>query len=99
MAHKLRAGRSHGSRFSEIDYARAIKGLNQYLGKMSGKSRHAEAFQTLGLDVCESKKGILVGMIIPGLPWRLFVFKTTCPESVPLDFSTRAQMLDAIADF
>lgn len=49
MARKLRAVRSHRSQFEEIDYARAVQGLNQYRGEMNGKFRYAEVFRTIEL--------------------------------------------------
>ncbi len=49
MARKLRAVRSHRSQLGEFDYARAIQGLNQYRGEMTGKFRYAEAFQIIHL--------------------------------------------------
>ncbi len=49
MARKLRAVRSHRSQLGEFDYARAIQGLNQYRGEMTGKFRYAEVFQNVDL--------------------------------------------------
>lgn len=49
MARKLRAVRAHRSQFREIDYARAVEGLNQYRGEMSNRSRYAEVFQNIDL--------------------------------------------------
>lgn len=49
MTRKLRAVRAHRSQFSEIDYARAVRGLNQYRGEMSTRFRYAEVFQNIDL--------------------------------------------------
>jgi len=49
MPRKLRAVRSHRSQLREIDYARAVQGLNQYRGEMTGKFRYAEVFQNIDL--------------------------------------------------
>lgn len=49
MPRKLRAVRAHRSQFSEIDYARAVKGLNQYRGEMSARFRYAEVFRKIDL--------------------------------------------------
>lgn len=49
MPRKLRAVRAHSSQFSEIDYARAVQGLNQYRGEMSMRLRYAEVFQNIDL--------------------------------------------------
>jgi len=47
MSRKLRALRAHASQFEEFDYARAVRGLNQYRGALAGKCAYAEVFQTL----------------------------------------------------
>lgn len=47
MPRKLRALRKHASQFTEWDYVRAIKGLNEYRGAMAGRCRYAEVFQEL----------------------------------------------------
>lgn len=49
MVRKLRAVRAHRSQFSEIDYARAVRGLNQYRGEMSTRFRYAEVFQNIDM--------------------------------------------------
>ena len=49
LARKLRAVRAHRSQFREIDYARAVRGLNQYRGEMSTRFRYAEVFQNIDL--------------------------------------------------
>jgi LmbE family N-acetylglucosaminyl deacetylase len=49
MSRKLRAIRAHRSQFSEIDYARAVQGLNQYRGEMSMRFRYAEVFQNFNV--------------------------------------------------
>lgn len=47
MPRKLRALRQHASQLQEWDYARAVKGLNEYRGAMAGRCRYAEVFQEL----------------------------------------------------
>ena len=47
MTRKLRALRAHASQIAELDYARAVRGLNQYRGALAGKCAYAEVFQTL----------------------------------------------------
>jgi LmbE family N-acetylglucosaminyl deacetylase len=47
MTRKLRALRCHASQFSEFNYARAVKGLNQYRGELAGRCAYAEVFQKL----------------------------------------------------
>lgn len=47
MPRKMRALRAHQSQLRNFDYARAIRGLNQYRGVMAGKCRYAEVFQTI----------------------------------------------------
>ena len=49
MPRKLRALRAHRSQLSEFDYARAVRGLNQFRGELAAKCRYAEVFQTLDL--------------------------------------------------
>jgi len=49
MPRKLRAVRAHRSQFAEIDYARAVEGLNQYRGEMTGKFDYAEVSQIVNL--------------------------------------------------
>jgi LmbE family N-acetylglucosaminyl deacetylase len=46
MPRKLRAVRAHRSQMMEFDYARAVKGLNQFRGELHGKCRFAEAFES-----------------------------------------------------
>jgi LmbE family N-acetylglucosaminyl deacetylase len=46
MPRKLRAIRAHRSQMAEFDYARAVKGLNQFRGEIAGKCRFAEVFST-----------------------------------------------------
>jgi N-acetylglucosamine malate deacetylase 1 len=50
---KLRAVRAHRSQLEQIDYARAVRGLNEYRGEMAGHCRYAEVFQTLSLNPTE----------------------------------------------
>lgn len=47
MSLKLRALRAHRSQLKDWDYARAVRGLNEYRGAMAGRCRYAEIFQTL----------------------------------------------------
>lgn len=47
MARKLRAIRAHRSQLEAFDYARAVRGLNEYRGELAAKSRYAEVFETL----------------------------------------------------
>lgn len=47
MPRKLRALRAHRSQLGEFDYARAIRGLNQYRGALAARRPYAEVFQTL----------------------------------------------------
>jgi N-acetylglucosamine malate deacetylase 1 len=49
MPRKLRALRAHRSQLDEFDYARAVRGLNQYRGALAAHSRYAEVFQTMAL--------------------------------------------------
>jgi LmbE family N-acetylglucosaminyl deacetylase len=49
MKSKLRAVRAHASQFTEIDYAAAISGLNQYRGIIACRCAFAEVFQMLSL--------------------------------------------------
>jgi len=49
MPRKLRAVRAHRSQLSEIDYARAVQGLNQYRGELSTRFHYAEVFQNIDL--------------------------------------------------
>lgn len=51
MPKKLRAVRKHTSQLKEWDYARAVKGLNEYRGAMAGRCRYAEVFQELSRAV------------------------------------------------
>jgi LmbE family N-acetylglucosaminyl deacetylase len=51
IAQKLQAVRAHRSQLKEFNYARAIKGLNQYRGIMAGKCPYAEVFQVLSSRV------------------------------------------------
>lgn len=44
MPRKLRAIRAHRSQLQEFDYARAMRGLNQYRGVIAGKYSFAEVF-------------------------------------------------------
>jgi LmbE family N-acetylglucosaminyl deacetylase len=50
MPCKLRALRAHKSQLGEFDYARAMKGLNQFRGALAAKCSFAEVFQTLKLS-------------------------------------------------
>jgi LmbE family N-acetylglucosaminyl deacetylase len=47
MPHKLRAIRAHRSQLAQLPYDRAIRGLNEYRGTISGRCRFAEVFQIL----------------------------------------------------
>lgn len=47
MKLKLRALRAHRSQLGEFDYVRAVSGLNQFRGALTGRCRFAEVFQTL----------------------------------------------------
>ncbi len=46
MARKVRAIRAHRSQLQEFDYARAMRGLNQYRGAVAGHCAFAEVFLT-----------------------------------------------------
>ncbi len=50
MRHKLRALRKHQSQLDEFDYARAVRGLNEYRGVTAGRCRYAEVFQELAIQ-------------------------------------------------
>jgi LmbE family N-acetylglucosaminyl deacetylase len=47
MPRKLRAVRAHRSQMAEFDYARAVKGLNQFRGELAGSCRFAEVFKLI----------------------------------------------------
>jgi LmbE family N-acetylglucosaminyl deacetylase len=47
MPRKLRALRAHASQLKEFDYARAIRGLNQYRGQLAARRPYVEVFQVL----------------------------------------------------
>jgi LmbE family N-acetylglucosaminyl deacetylase len=47
MTRKLQALRAHRSQQNEFNYARALRGLNQFRGELAAKCRYAEVFQTL----------------------------------------------------
>jgi LmbE family N-acetylglucosaminyl deacetylase len=47
MPLKLRAIRAHRSQLAQLPYDRAIRGLNEYRGAISGRCRFAEVFQIL----------------------------------------------------
>ena len=47
MQRKMRAVRCHRSQLHEFAYDRAVRGLNQFRGIMSGRCRYAEVFQSL----------------------------------------------------
>ena len=47
MACKLRALRRHRSQTASWPYVRAVRGLNEFRGAMSGRCRYAEVFQDL----------------------------------------------------
>jgi N-acetylglucosamine malate deacetylase 1 len=47
MGTKLRALRKHRSQVSQWDYARAVRGLNEFRGAMAGRCRYAEVFQEI----------------------------------------------------
>lgn len=49
MVVKLRALRRHRSQVASWDYVRAVRGLNEFRGAMSGRCRYAEVFQELSL--------------------------------------------------
>ena len=49
MPTKLRALRAHRSQLSQFDYARAVRGLNQFRGALAARCRYAEVFQTISL--------------------------------------------------
>ena len=50
MKLKLRALRMHRSQLNGFDYVRAVTGLNQYRGELTGECRFAEVFQSLSVD-------------------------------------------------
>ena len=47
MTRKLRALRAHRSQVKQIDYDRAVRGLNSYRGALSARTRFAEVFQVI----------------------------------------------------
>ena len=47
MSQKLEALRAHKSQLEDLDYARAITGLNEYRGVLAGRCQYAEVFQNL----------------------------------------------------
>lgn len=49
MDQKLKALGEHRSQISQIDYARAVRGLNEFRGAITGRCRFAEVFQELTL--------------------------------------------------
>jgi len=50
MSRKLQAVRAHRSQFGELDYARAVQGLDQYRGALAGKCAFAEVFQAINAN-------------------------------------------------
>jgi len=46
---KMRALKCHASQLADIDYVRAMRGLNQYRGVVAARCRYAEVFQSLSL--------------------------------------------------
>jgi LmbE family N-acetylglucosaminyl deacetylase len=47
---KLKAVRAHKSQSRDLDYARAIAGLNQYRGELAARARYAEVFTETRLE-------------------------------------------------
>ena len=47
MSRKLRALRCHRSQLQDLDYVRAVRGLNAYRGAIAGRWRYGEVFQKL----------------------------------------------------
>jgi LmbE family N-acetylglucosaminyl deacetylase len=50
MPRKLRAIRAHHSQLNDLAYDRAIRGLNEYRGALSGRCKYAEVFQEIHLS-------------------------------------------------
>jgi LmbE family N-acetylglucosaminyl deacetylase len=47
MDTKLKALGEHRSQITQLDYVRAVRGLNEFRGAMAGRCRYAEVFQEL----------------------------------------------------
>ena len=47
MDTKLKALGEHRSQISQLDYVRAVRGLNEFRGAMAGRCRYAEVFQEI----------------------------------------------------
>ncbi|MBN2505253.1 MAG: PIG-L family deacetylase [Verrucomicrobia bacterium] len=50
MPRKLRALRAHRSQLGEFDYARAVRGLNQFRGELAARCRYAEVFAAVSIQ-------------------------------------------------
>ena len=49
MPRKMRAVRAHQSQLKDLAYDRAVRGLNEYRGALSGRCKYAEVFQQIEL--------------------------------------------------
>ena len=49
MDTKLKALGEHRSQLSQLEYVRAVRGLNEFRGAMAGRCRYAEVFQELAI--------------------------------------------------